>query len=242
MKQLTLETGGKSPLIVFKDANLDLAAQWAHIGFTYNQGELCTATTRLLVHDAVYDQFLEALKQTTLKYPVGQPFEDETYLGPLVSKAHYERVLGYIKLGKDEGAKEVLGGGACEGFDKGFFVSPTIFVDVDTSMQIYREEIFGPCAVVVRFKTDEEAIAMANDSIYGLGSAIFTENISQAHKIAQQIESGMVWVNSSNDSDFRVPFGGVKQSGVGRELGEAGLEAYYNIKAIHVNIGNTLPM
>lgn len=242
MKQLTLETGGKSPLIVFEDANIELAAQWAHLGFTFNQGELCTATTRLLVQDSVYDRFLDALKATTAIYPMGQPFEANTFMGPLVSKAHYDRVLDYIKIGKEEGAKEVLGGGAQTDFGKGFFVSPTIFVDVEPSMRIYREEIFGPCAVVVRFKDEEEALELANDSIYGLGAALFTENLSKAHKIARKIEAGMVWVNSSNDSDFRVPFGGVKQSGIGRELGEAGLEAYYNVKAIHVNIGNVPPM
>ncbi|KAK8868970.1 aldehyde dehydrogenase [Apiospora arundinis] len=243
MKQLTLETGGKSPLIVFDDANLDLAAQWAHLGFTYNQGELCTATTRLLVQDSVYDRFLETLTATTKKYAVGQPFDEETYLGPLVGKAHYDRVLEYMAIGKEEGARDILDGGAkTEAFPKGYFVAPALFVDVKPTMRIYREEIFGPCAVVVRFKDEEEAIRLANDSIYGLGSALFTENVGRAHKVARKIEAGMVWVNSSQDSDFRVPFGGVKQSGVGRELGEAGLAAYYNIKAVHVNIGSVPPM
>ncbi|KAK8088436.1 aldehyde dehydrogenase domain-containing protein [Apiospora hydei] len=242
MKQVTLETGGKSPLVVFEDADLGLAAQWAHMGFTYNQGELCTATTRILVQDGVYDRFLEALVETTRRYPVGQPFDEETYLGPLVGKDHYDRVMGYIALGKEEGAREILGGGAKEGFAKGLFVEPTIFVDVEPSMRIYREEIFGPCAVVLRFRDEEEAVRLANDSIYGLGSALFTENVGKAHRVARRIEAGMVWVNSSQDSDFRVPFGGVKQSGVGRELGEAGLSAYYNIKAIHVNVGSVPPM
>lgn len=242
MKQLTLETGGKSPLVVFEDANIDLAAQWAHAGFTFNQGELCTATARILVHDIVYSRFLEALSDITKKNPAGQPFDEETYLGPLVSKAHYDRVLEYIAIGKEEGAKDILNGGSHRDFDKGFFVSPSIFVDVTPSMRIYREEIFGPCAVVLRFKSEEEAVEMANDSIYGLGSAIFTENISRGHRVARKIEAGMVWINSSNDSDLRVPFGGVKQSGVGRELGEAGLEAYYNIKAVHVNVGAVPPL
>ncbi|CVK83944.1 probable aldehyde dehydrogenase [Fusarium mangiferae] len=242
MKKLTLETGGKSPLIVFEDSNLDLAAQWAHLGFTFNQGELCTATTRILVQDTIFDRFLDALKSTTLKYPVGQPFEEKTYLGPLVSKAHFDRVREYVRFGKEEGAKDILDGCMPPGLEKGYFVSPSIFVDVKPSMRIYREEIFGPCAAVLQFKDEDEAVRLANDSMYGLGSALFTENISKAHNVARRIEAGMVWVNSSNDSDFRVPFGGVKQSGIGRELGEAGLEAYYNVKAIHVNIGNVLPM
>ncbi|KAK6819470.1 aldehyde dehydrogenase-like protein [Apiospora arundinis] len=238
MKQLTLETGGKSPLIVFDDANLDLAAQWAHLGFTYNQGELCTATTRLLVQDSVYDRFLEALTATTQN-----PSTRRRTWAPLVGKAHYDRVLEYMAIGKEEGARDILDGGAkTEAFPKGYFVAPALFVDVKPTMRIYREEIFGPCAVVVRFKDEEEAIRLANDSIYGLGSALFTGNVGRAHKVARKIEAGMVWVNSSQDSDFRVPFGGVKQSSVGRELGEAGLAAYYNIKAVHVNIGSVPPM
>ncbi|KAF4419517.1 aldehyde dehydrogenase [Fusarium acutatum] len=242
MKKLTLETGGKSPLIVFEDSNLDLAAQWAHLGFTFNQGKLCTATTRILVQDTIFDRFLDALKSITLKHPVGQPFEEKTYLGPLVSKAHIDRVQEYVRLGKEDGAKDTLDGCMPSEFKKGYFVSPSIFVDVKPSMRIYREEIFGPCAVVLQFKDENEAVRLANDSMYGLGSALFTENISKAHNVARRIEAGMVWVNSSNDSDFRVPFGGVKRSGIGRELGEAGLKAYHNIKAIHVNIGNLLPM
>ncbi|KAF5685705.1 aldehyde dehydrogenase [Fusarium denticulatum] len=242
LKKLTLETGGKSPLIVFEDSNLDLAAQWAHLGFTFNQGELCTATTRILVQDTMFDRFLDTLKSITLKYPVGQPFEEKTYLGPLVSKAHFHRVREYVSLGNEEGAKDILDGCKPSGSKKGYFVSPSIFVDVKPSMRIYGEEIFGPCAVVLQFKDEDEAVRLANDSMYGLGSAPFTENISKAHNIARRIEAGMVWLNSSNDSDFRVPFGGVKQSGIGRELSEAGLEAYYNTKTIHVNIGNILPM
>jgi aldehyde dehydrogenase (NAD+) len=242
MKKLTLETSGKSPLIVFEDSNLDLAAQWAHLGFTFNQGELCKATTRILVQNTIFDRFLDALKAVTLKYPMGQPFEEETYLGPLVSKAHFDRVQEYINIGKEDGAKDILESCMQTVFKKGFFVSPSIFVDVKPSMRIYREEIFSPCAVVVPFKDEDGAVKLANDSMYGLGSALFTEHISKAHNVARSIEAGMVWVNSSNDSDFRVPFGDVKQSGIGRELGEAGLEAYYNVKAIHVNIGNVPPM
>ncbi|PNP77461.1 hypothetical protein FNYG_09337 [Fusarium nygamai] len=219
MKKLTLETGGKFPLIGVRRLKLGLGRSMGSSRLHFNQGELCTATTRILVQDTIFDRFLDALKSITLKYPVGQPFEEKTYLGPLVSKAHFHRVREY-----------------------GYFVSPSIFVDVKPSMRIYREEIFGPCAVVLQFQDEDEALRLANDSMYGLGSALFTENISKAHNVARGIEAGTIWVNSSNDSDFRVPFGGAKQSGIGRELGDAGLEAYYNIKAIHVNIGNILPI
>jgi aldehyde dehydrogenase (NAD(P)+) len=154
----------------------------------------------------------------------------------------YDRVLGYIKAGKDEGATLIEGGEAFTevGNGKGFFIKPTIFTNVKPSMKIYREEIFGPFCVIASFKTEEEALEMANDTTYGLGSAVFTQDIVKAHRIAKRLEAGMVWINSSNDSDYRVPFGGVKQSGIGRELGEAGLAAYSNIKAVHVNMGTRL--
>lgn len=237
MKNITLETGGKSPLVVFDDADLDLAATWSHGGIMSNQGQICTATSRILVQEGVYDAFLEKFKKTVQEVSVvGDPFEETTFQGPQVTKQQYERVLGYIKVGKEEGATVMLGGEPAPQKGKGFFVAPTVFTDVKPTMKIYREEIFGPCVAIVSFKTEEEAIELANDTTYGLGAALFTTNITRAHRVAREIEAGMVWVNSSNDSDFRIPFGGVKQSGIGRELGEAGLAAYCNIKAIHVNM------
>jgi aldehyde dehydrogenase (NAD+) len=238
MKNITLETGGKSPLIVFEDADLDQAARWAHEGIMANQGQVCTATSRLLVQDTVYDKFMDKFKELVKKVSViGDPFEENTFQGPQVTKTQYERVLGYIKSGRDEGATVSMGGDpAPPAGGKGFFIAPTVFTNVKPGMQIYREEIFGPCVVVVSFKTEEEAVEMANDTTYGLGSALFTKDLTRAHRVAREIEAGMVWVNSSNDSDVRIPFGGVKQSGIGRELGEAGLASYYNIKAVHVNM------
>ncbi|KAH8894854.1 aldehyde dehydrogenase [Thozetella sp. PMI_491] len=237
MKNITLETGGKSPLIVFEDADLDLAAEWSHIGIMSNQGQICTATSRLLVHESIYDQFVEKFKANVEKVSVlGDPFEESTFQGPQVTKTQYERVLGYIKAGKEEGATVMLGGEAAPQKGKGFFIAPTIFANVKPTMKIFREEIFGPCVVITSFKTEEEAIDLANSTTYGLGSALFTKDITKAHRVAREIEAGMVWVNSSNDSDYRVPFGGVKQSGIGRELGEAGLAPYCNIKSIHVNM------
>lgn len=162
---------------------------------------------------------------------VGDPFKDDTFQGPQVTKTQFERVLSYIESGKSEGAKLISGGEAFKDVGgKGFFIAPTIFTGVKDEMKIYREEVFGPFVVVSSFKTEEEAIERANDSTYGLGAALFTQDITKAHTVARRIEAGMVWINSSNDSDVRVPFGGVKQSGIGRELGEAGLEAYTNKK------------
>jgi aldehyde dehydrogenase (NAD(P)+) len=237
MKNITLETGGKSPLIVFDDADLDLAAEWSHIGIMSNQGQICTATSRILVQDSVYEAFVEKFKTAVENVSVvGDPFAETTFQGPQVTKGQYDRVLGYIEAGRKEGATVLMGGEPAPQGGKGFFIKPTVFTDVKPEMTIYKEEIFGPCVAIASFKTDEEAIRMANDTTYGLGAALFTRNLTKAHSVAREIEAGMVWINSSNDSDYRIPFGGVKQSGIGRELGEAGLNAYCNIKSIHVNM------
>ncbi|PLN82410.1 aldehyde dehydrogenase [Aspergillus taichungensis] len=243
LKNITLETGGKSPLVVFGDADLEQAAKWAHIGIMYNQGQVCTATSRILVHDSVYDKFVALFKEAVASTSkVGDPFADDTFQGPQVTKAQYERVLSYIESGKSEGATLVTGGEPFKnvGDGKGFYIAPTVFTNVKDNMRIYREEVFGPFVVISSFVTEEEAITRANDTTYGLGAALFTKDIETAHRVASEIEAGMVWINSSNDSDFRVPFGGVKQSGIGRELGEAGLEAYSHVKAVHVNMGSRL--
>lgn len=237
MKNITLETGGKSPLLVFDDADLDLAAEWSHIGIMSNQGQICTATSRILVHESVYDKFVGRFKDTVEKVSiVGDPFDEKTFQGPQVTKAQYEKVLGYIKLAQEEGATIATGGKPAPQNGKGFYVAPTVFTNVKTSMRIYKEEIFGPCVSIISFKDEEEAVELANDTTYGLGAAVFTRNLTRAHRVAREIQSGMVWINSSNDSDCRVPFGGVKQSGIGRELGEAGLASYCNIKSVHVNM------
>ncbi|PVH85594.1 putative aldehyde dehydrogenase [Cadophora sp. DSE1049] len=244
MKNITLETGGKSPLLVFEDADLDQAVKWAHIGIMSNQGQICTATSRILVQDSIYDTFIAAFKEQVQKVSVvGDPFAETTFQGPQVTKTQYERVLSFVKAGKDEGATLISGGEAFTSgpsAGKGFFIEPTVFTGVKPSMKIFREEVFGPFVVIASFKTEEEALEMANDTTYGLGSAVFTQDLTRAHRVAKNIEAGMVWINSSNDSDYRIPFGGVKQSGIGRELGEAGLAGYTQTKAVHVNMGSRL--
>lgn len=237
LKNITLESGGKSPLIVFDDADLDLAAYWAHAGIMSNQGQVCSATSRILVQGAVYDKFLAKFREQVTKISkVGDPFDESTFQGPQVSKAQFDRVLAYAEVGKQEGAKLELGGKPFTSDGKGFFVEPTVFTGVTPQMRIFQEEVFGPFVVISRFETEEDALALANGTQYGLGSALFTTNLTRAHAVAKKIQAGVVWINSSNDSDWRVPFGGVKQSGIGRELGEAGLSAYSNIKAVYVNL------
>ncbi|KAH7469931.1 putative aldehyde dehydrogenase-like protein [Fusarium oxysporum f. sp. matthiolae] len=240
LKEITIESGGKSPLLVFEDADLEQAARWSHYGIMDNQGQICTATSRILVHEKVYQQFIDLFKERVKSCKIGNPFDSDTFQGPQVSKAQYERVLSFIESGKAEGATVALGGQPTAVNGKGFFIEPTLFTDASDDMKIYREEIFGPVAIISPFKTEGEAVSRANDTIYGLGAAIFTQDITRAHLIANKIEAGMVWINSSNDSDFRIPFGGVKQSGIGRELGEEGIRAYTSRRSVHVNIGNVL--
>ncbi|TVY70433.1 putative aldehyde dehydrogenase-like protein [Fusarium oxysporum f. sp. cubense] len=242
LKEITLETGGKSPLIIFDDAELENAVKWAHYGIMANQGQICTATSRLFIHDSIYEKFVDLFVEEVKKASiVGDPYAAGTFQGPQVTKTQYDRVLSYVEEGKREGATLRYGGNPYKGVNgKGFFIEPAVFTDVKDNMKIYREEVFGPLAAISSFSTEDEVMQRANDTFYGLGAAIFTENITRAHAVAKRIEAGMVWVNSSNDSDFRIPFGGVKQSGIGRELGESGILAYTTVKAVHVNLGNRL--
>jgi aldehyde dehydrogenase (NAD(P)+) len=238
MKRVLLETGGKSPLIVFEDANIEQAAKWACFGSMYNQGQICTATSRILVQKDIMAGFIDLLEQAVGAIKVGDPFRDDTFQGPQNSKQQFDRVLNYIETGKAEGATVVAGGTAVPG--KGLYIKPTIFTNVDENMSIWKDEIFGPVVVVKGFTSEQEAVKLANDSIYGLGAAVFTKDIQRAHRVAAKIVSGTIWINSSNDGDVRVPFGGMKQSGIGCELGEEGLRAYYQTKAVHVNIESVL--
>ncbi|SPO06409.1 probable aldehyde dehydrogenase [Cephalotrichum gorgonifer] len=241
LKNISLETGGKSPLLVFDDAEMEQAVRWSHMGIMSNSGQICTATSRILVQEGIYDdfvaQYIERVKTTS---KVGNQWDVDTYQGPQVNRVQHERILEYIEIGKKEATLAHGGDSAELCKNKGFYVSPTVFTDAKPSTRIWKEEIFGPVVVIMPFKTEEEAIALANDSCYGLGASVFTTDLQRAHRVSSELESGMVWVNSSQDCDPRIPFGGVKQSGIGRELGEAGLEAYTQIKAVHVNMGSKL--
>ncbi|KAM0328600.1 hypothetical protein ACHAQA_005010 [Verticillium albo-atrum] len=238
---ITLETGGKSPLIVFDDADLDLAVEWAFLGIMSNQGQICTATSRIILQEAIHDSFITAFIARVKKSKIGSPFDETTFQGPQVSRAQLNQIKAYISIGKYEGAKLEFGGDPVDINDgTGFFIQPTLFSGVTADMRIFQEEVFGPFVSLSRFSTEEDALKLANGTQYGLGSAVFTTDLTKAHRVAKDIEAGMVWINSSNDSDWRVPFGGVKQSGIGRELGEAGLEAYSVVKSIHLNMAAKL--
>ncbi|KAI9374021.1 aldehyde dehydrogenase [Aspergillus egyptiacus] len=239
LKNITLETGGKSPLIIFDDAPLDKAVHAAHVGVMGNMGQICTATSRVFVHEKIYDVFLDAFVAHVAKINViGDPFDSRTSQGAQVSKQQFDKILSYVQAAKDEGATIIAGGAVAANRpqNKGYFISPTVVGDVKPHMRTYREEIFGPFGVFVRFNDEEEVIKMANDTDYGLAAAICTRDNARIHRVVPKLKAGMVSVNATNNSDFRVPFGGVKQSGIGRELGQAGLEAYSNIKSVLMNI------
>ncbi|CAI6096484.1 unnamed protein product [Clonostachys chloroleuca] len=239
LKNITLECGGKNPSLVFDDADLDQAVKWCHTGIMSNQGQVCISTSRIYVQESVYESFLEKFVEVTKDHRrIGDPFHDNTWQGPQISKSQYDKIMWYIDQGKQEGAR-LLHGGVKHG-DTGYFIEPTIFADTTEDMKIVREEIFGPVAVISKFSTVEEVMAKANDSCYGLAAAIFTENIGKAHRVARKLQSGMVFVNSSSDSHFGIPFGGYKSSGIGRELGQYALQAYTQSKAVHVNLGQKL--
>ncbi|RXW14222.1 hypothetical protein EST38_g11633 [Candolleomyces aberdarensis] len=237
LKDVTLELGGKSPTIIFDDANVEQAIKWAAGGLFFNMGQMCTAGSRVFVQEGVYDKFLEHFTAAAkaMGESAGDPFAPGTGHGPQISQTQFDRVMAYIDSGKQDGATVHIGG--VRHGDEGYFIKPTVFTGVRPDMKIVREEIFGPVGVVIKFKTEEEVIQLANDTIYGLASHIFTENASRALRVAHAIESGSVWVNCANAFEVGVPFGGYKQSGIGRELGEWALETYTQIKAVHVNIG-----
>jgi aldehyde dehydrogenase (NAD+) len=246
LKNITLETGGKSPLLVFEDADMEQAIKWSHYGIMSNQGQICTATSRILVQESIFDAFVERFrKQISEISVIGDQWSSDTFQGPQVTKQQYERILSYVDIGKEEGAKLVEGGEAHGG--DGYYIKPTVFTGVTSKMRIYREEVSINIPKLKLKSANKKldiwsicCIEMENDSIYGLGAAVFTKDLERAHRVASEIESGMVWVNSSQDCDYRIPFGGVKASGVGRELGEAGLDAYSQVKAVHINMGNKL--
>ncbi|KAK7919915.1 Aldehyde dehydrogenase [Apiospora marii] len=238
MKKTSIEAGGKSAFLVFDDANLEQAAKWAIVGGFSNAGQVCSANSRILVQKGVQQQFLDIFARMAQASKVGRPFDASTTQGPQASKMQYDKIMGYIESAKSDGAELVLGGGRFEGVgDKGYFIQPTIFKGVTRDMKIFNEEIFGPVLAVTTFETEEEAVALANDSTYGLAAMVFTENIKVAHRTAARLQSGMVYINESNNVDYKLSFRGSKQSGLGSELGQSGLDAYLEEKVIHVNLG-----
>ena len=239
LKRLTLGCGGKSANIVLDDANLDLAIDGSIYGMFYHSGQCCEAATRLYIHEKIYDDFVSALVERAAKMVLGNPMEPTTDIGPLISKKQRDKVLGYIEAGKKEGFKILLGGGlpSAPGLLKGNFVEPTIFADVDNKSKIVQEEIFGPVLVVGKFRTDDEAVELANDSSYGLAAGVWSRDTERAKDIADKLEAGTVWINEWHLLNERVPFGGYKQSGIRREFGRIGLEEYLEVKHIHIDDG-----
>ena len=235
-KRVTLELGGKSPNIVFADADIPAAVKGAQTGIFYGKGEVCAAGSRLLVEESVHDQFVELLAAGAKKLTPGDPLDKNTRLGALVSRKQRETVLSYIEKGVAEGAAVVAGGKSVQPNGKGYFVEATVFDGVKPDMTIAREEIFGPVLAVLTFKGTDEAIALGNRSMYGLAAGIWTKDIQKAHRTARAIRAGTVWINSYNFYDSGAPFGGVKASGFGRDLGRDALDGYLETKTVWVSL------
>ncbi|KAG1151424.1 hypothetical protein G6F37_008677 [Rhizopus arrhizus] len=234
LKKVTLELGGKSPNIIFDDADLDQAVKWAHKGIFFNHGQCCCAGSRIYVQASIYDEFLKKFKEYTNKTKLGDPHEEDTFQGPQISQAQFDRIMGYIESGKKEGATCYLGGKRWG--DKGYYIEPTVFTDVNQDMTIVKEEIFGPVVTVSKFNDVEDVVHMALDTEYGLAAAVFTQNTARALDISNRLQAGTVWVNCYNELDYNTPFGGFRQSGIGRENGEYALENYIQIKTVKINI------
>jgi aldehyde dehydrogenase (NAD+) len=238
VKRVTLELGGKSPAIVLPDADLDITIPGILFGFLTHSGQVCESGTRVLVHDSIYEKVIEQLSEVASTIKIGNPLDIATGMGPMVSKQQMETVLSYIESGIQEGARLVCGGKRriVEGFENGYFIEPTIFADVHNDMKIAREEIFGPVLSVIRYSTVEEAIDIANDTIYGLAGGVWSKNVNKAMQIARELKAGTIWINDWHMLRSDAPFGGYKQSGFGRELGRHALDEYSQLKHVHCSL------
>jgi aldehyde dehydrogenase (NAD+) len=235
LKRVSLELGGKSPNVIFADADLDAAVEGAYFGLFFNQGQCCCAGSRLFVEEKIHDQLVEKLVKKAKAQKVGDPFDPDTTQGPQVSQEQFNRIMGYIDAGQTEGAKMLTGGKRIG--DKGYFIEPTVFDNVNDNMKIAKEEIFGPVMNILKFKDPDEVIRRGNQTFYGLAAAVWTRDISKAHRLANGLRAGTVWVNCYDVFDAAAPFGGYKMSGHGRELGEYALELYTEVKTVYVNLG-----
>ncbi len=238
LKKVTLELGGKSPNIFFDDADLEASVDGALFGLFVNQGEVCSAGSRILVQKSIHSKFMKRLLEKAKRIRLGNPLDRKTKMGPLVTEEHRDKVLDYIRIGIEEGAELVFGGKAprASALRKGFFVEPTIFDNVHNSMRIAREEIFGPVVCVIPFKNEEEAIQIANDTPYGLAGAVWSRDIFRALRVARKIRAGIMWVNTMQPCYVEAPWGGYKQSGTGRELGPHAMDEYLETKQLHINL------
>jgi len=237
LKRFSMELGGKNPAIIFDDADLERALD-ASVFMAYSlNGERCTSNSRLLVQRSVYDDFIAKVTERVKRVKVGDPFDKRTELGPLVHPDHWKRVVGYIELGKSEGAKLAAGGRRPPKLGRGNYLEPTLLTDAEMSMRVAREEIFGPVLVAMKFNDEKEAVKMANDVAYGLTGYVWSRDGARAHRVSEEVEAGMVWINSHNVRDLRTPFGGVKQSGIGREGGTYSFDFYTDTKTVHTPLG-----
>ncbi len=237
LKRISCELGGKSPVVVFDDADPELVVDAALAQIFTMNGQRCTAGSRLLVQRPLYERIVTAVAERAQNIRVGDPFDPKTELGPLISVEHYERVLGYIQSARDEGARILAGGGRAAGLERGNFLAATVIADVDETMKVFQEEIFGPVLVAMPFEDEAEAVRLANATPYGLAAYVWTDDIRRGHRVAHAIDAGMCWINSHNVRDLRTPFGGVKSSGIGREGGDYAFDFYCDIEVVHVALG-----